>query len=125
MGKDILILAEHLEGKLAPSTLELVAKGRELAAQSGGAAIAALFGHGIGGLAQTLAAYGIAVLAADDPALAEYTEGGYGQAARALVDSIRPRVVLLAHTAQGYDLAPGLAGSMDLPLAPNCVDVRV
>ena len=49
MGHDILILAEHLEGKLAPSTFELVAKGRELAAQSGGVLKAALLGTGGGG----------------------------------------------------------------------------
>ncbi|HYM38880.1 MAG TPA: electron transfer flavoprotein subunit alpha/FixB family protein [Thermoplasmata archaeon] len=125
MGKDILILAEHLEGKLAPSTLELVAKGRELASQSGGVARAALLGHGAGGLAQTMAGYGLPVLHIDDPALAEYTDDGYGQALRSLVESNGPRIVLVAHTAQGYDVAPGLAGAMDLPLASNCIDVRL
>jgi electron transfer flavoprotein alpha subunit len=125
MGKDILLLAEHFEGKLAPSTLELVAKGRELAAQSGGAAKAALFGHQAGSLAQTLAGYGLPVLHVDDEVLAEYTEGGYGQAARALIELVGPRVVLAAHTSQGYDLTPGLAGAMDLPLVSNCVDVRL
>ena len=125
MGKDILILAEHFEGKLAPSTLELVAKGRDLASQSGGVIKAALFGHNAASLAAGLAGYGVAVLHVDDPALAEYTEGGYGQAARALVESLSPRVVLVAHTAQGYDLAPGLAGAMGLPLASNCLDARL
>ena len=125
MGKDVLILAEHLEGQLAPSTLELVAKGRELASQSGGVAKAALLGHGATGLAQTLAGYGVPVLHVDDPSLAQYTDDGYGQAARALIEANAPRVVLVAHTAQGYDLAPGLAGTMDLPLASNCVDVRL
>lgn len=125
MGQDILVVAEHLEGKIAPSTLELVAKGKELATQSGGAARAAFFGHGAAGLAASLATYGLEVLAVDDAALAEYSEGGYGQALRALVDSVGPRLVLLAHTAQGYDLAPGLAGTLDLPLAANCLDVRL
>ncbi len=125
MGKDILILAEHLEGKLAPSTLELVTKGRELAAQSGGAAQVALLGANVGGLAQTLAGYGLEVLQVEDPSLADYTEGGHGQAVRGLVGSRAPRLVLAAHTAQGYDLAPGIAGALDLPLASNCVDVRL
>ncbi len=125
MGSDVLILAEHLEGKLAPSTLELVTKGRELAAQSGGALKAALFGHHAGGLAQSLASYGVQVLHADDPLLAEYTEGGYSQAARAVIESASPRIVMAAHTSQGYDLGPGLAGALRLPLAANCVDVRL
>ncbi len=125
MGQDILLVAEHLEGKIAPSTLELVAKGRELAAQSGGEAKAALLGHGTGLLAQSLAGYGLEVLTVDDVSLAEYTDGGYGQAVKALVESTAPRLVLFAHTAQGYDLAPGIAGALDLPLAANCIDVRL
>ena len=125
MGHDILILAEHLEGHLAPSTLELVAKGRELATQSSGVAKVALLGHGVDALAESLAATGVPVLNVDDPALAEYTDGGYVQVVRALVESTAPRVVLAAHTAEGYDLAPGLAGALGLPLAANCVDVRL
>ncbi len=125
MGQDILVVAEHLEGKLAPSTLELVAKGRELASQSGGAVKAAFFGHGVQALAQSLASYGLEVLYVDDAALADYTDGGYGQALKALVASTAPRVILLGHTAQGDDLAPGLAGASDLPLVSNCVEVRL
>ncbi len=125
MGQDILLLAEHLEGKLAPSTLELVAKGRELASASGGSLKAILLGHDVGSLAEGLAQHGVPVLLVDDPALAEYTEGGYVQAVRSLVEANAPRVVLLAHTSQGYDLAPGIAGVLDLPLAANCVDVRL
>ncbi len=125
MGAEILVIAEHLEGKLAPSTLELVAKGKELAAQSGGSVRAALLGQESGALAQALAGYGVEVLQIDDASLAEYSEGGYGQAVKALLDSASFRLVLIAHTAQGYDLAPGLAGALDLPLAANCVDLRL
>ncbi len=125
MGPDILLIAEHLEGKLAPSTLELVAKGRELASQSGGAVKAALLGHGAGPLAESLAGYGLEVLYADDAALAEYSEGAYGQAVGSLMNAVAPRVLLIAHTAQGYDLAPGIAGSLDLPLISNCVGVSL
>jgi electron transfer flavoprotein alpha subunit len=125
MGQDILIVAEHLEGTIAPSTFELVAKGKELAGQSGGSAKVAFLGHGVGALAQTLAGYGLEVLQIDDASLTEYSEGGYGQVVKALLESVAPRVVLVAHTAQGYDLAPGLAGALDLPMAANCVDVRL
>ncbi len=121
----MLILAEHLEGRLAPSTLELVAKGRELAAQSGGALKGALLGHNAGRLAESLAGYGLQVLHADDPALAEYTDGAYEQALRSLLLAVAPRVLLVAHTSQGYDIAPGIAGRADLPLVTNAVDVRL
>lgn len=123
MGRDILIVAEHLEGALAPSTLELVAKGRDLAVQSGGSPKVVLLGQGLSSLAGSLAGHGVEVLLFDDPTLAAYTADGYGETLRSLLGSMAPRAVLLAHTSQGYDLAPGLAASADLPLVSNCVDV--
>ncbi len=125
MAKDILVVAEHLEGKLAPSTLEAVAKGRDLATQTGGSCKAALLGSGAEALAQALAAYGVEVLSIDHAALSEYTADGYAEALNVLLSSLAPRVVLLAHTAQGYDLAPRIAGALDLPLVTNALDVRL
>src|SRR5919197_5298892 len=116
MGGEVLIVAEHLEGRVAPSTLELIAVGRSLAEAAGGRAQVLLLGHPVEALARTLATYGAKVLTADHPALAEYTGDAYVQEVRGVVESMHPRFVLVAHTAQGYDLAPALAGSMDLPL---------
>jgi len=104
--------------------LEAIAVGRELGSRSGGHARVALFGHDVRVLADVLAGTGTEVLLADDPALAEYTPDGYGQAARAVVESANPRLILVAHTSQGYDLAPALAGAMDLPLVTNCLALR-
>lgn len=125
VGPDVLIVAEHLEGALAPSTIELIAKGRELAALSGGSANAAVLGHGVSTLAESLAGYGLEVLHVDDPALEAYTADGYGQVLQGLIETNAPRLVLLAHTAQGYDLAPGLAARANLPLITNCTDLRL
>src|SRR5437899_3710352 len=124
MAGDVLILAEHLEGRIAPSTLEAIAIGRELASRSGGRARAALFGEKVRALADALARHGVEVLLVEDPALAEYTPDAYGQAAQSVVESTGPRLILVAHTSQGYDLAPALAGTMDLPLVTNCLTLR-
>ena len=120
---DVLVIAEHLEGRIAPSSLELVAAGRELASQSGGTARVALMGHHVGSLAESLAAHGVEVLLLEHDALAQYTDADV-QAVEFLVDSARPRLLLVAHTAQGYDLAPAVAGALDLPLITNCVALR-
>lgn len=125
MSGEILIVAEHLEGRVAPSTLELIAAGRDLADASQAEARILVLGHGIGDLADRLAGYTLDVLVADDPALAEYTGDAYVQAVRSLVEFRKPRMVLVAHTAQGYDFAPALAGAMDLPLLTNCLALRV
>lgn len=110
---------------MAPSTLELVAAGRDLASATGGEARILVLGHKVEELAQRLAGYAIDVLLVDDPALAEYAGDAYVHAVRGIVESRRPRIVLVAHTSQGYDLAPALAGAMDLPLLTNCLAIRV
>ena len=125
MSGDILIVAEHLEGRLAPSTFEVVSLGRALAAASGGVVRVALFGQGVRALAEALAKLGVEVLLVEDEALAEYTGDGYVLAVRGLLESAKPRLLLAAHTAQGYDLAPTLAGALDLPLVTNAVGVRL
>jgi electron transfer flavoprotein alpha subunit len=122
---DVLIVAEHLEGHIAPSTLELIAAGRALVEATGGRAQVLLLGHRVDVLARTLAGYGAKILLADHAALAEYTGDAYVQAVRGVVESLRPRFVLVAHTAQGYDLAPALAGLMDLSLLTNCLSLTV
>ena len=117
-------MAEHLEGRTAPSTLELIAAGRDLADASGGRARIVVLGHDVKELATHLAGYTLDVLQADHPSLAEYTGDAYVQAVRGIVDSMHPRIVLVAHTAQGYDFAPALAGAMDLPFLANCLALR-
>src|SRR5439155_1186294 len=103
--KGVLIIAEHLEGRLAPSTLELITTGRSLAAALGGAARIAVLGSGVRELADRLAGYTLDVLLAEHPALAEHTADGYVRAVRGIVGSNSPRAILVAHTAQGYDFA--------------------
>src|SRR5205814_1479873 len=119
MAGGVLIVAEHLEGRIAPSTLELIAAARPLARSLGDERNAriAVLGHGVRDIATHLAGYALDVLLLDHPALAEYTGDGYVQALRGTVESTKPRVILVAHTSQGYDFAPALAGTMDLSTA--------
>ena len=124
MAGDVLIFAEHLEGRIAPSTFEAIAIGRELGSRPSGQVRVALFGEKVRGLADSLAGCGVEVLLVEDSALVEYTPDGYGQAAHSVIESTKPRLILVAHTSQGYDLAPALAGMMDLPLVTNCLALR-
>ena len=120
MAGGILIVAEHLEGRVAPSTLELIRTATELSGDRHEIRLA-LLGHGVKDLATQLAGYTVDVLAVDHEALAEYTGEAYVQAIQGVLGSMNPRLVLIAHTAQGYDLAPALAGALDLPLVTNCL----
>ncbi len=121
----VLIIAEHLEGRVAPSTPELITAGKRLAAALGSERDARIvvLGSDVRVLANHLAGYTLDVLLAESPALAEYAGDSYVQAVRGIVESNAPRIVLVAHTSQGYDFAPALAGAMDLPLVTNCLAV--
>ena len=125
MGANILAVAEHREGKVVGTSYELVAKGRELAAKIGGVVHVALLGYHVGNLAAELASRGVEVLHGDDPALAAYTAGGYAQGLAAILPRSDPRIVLLSHTSQGFDLAPRLAVEWNAPVVTNCVDLTL
>ena len=119
---DVLAVAEHREGKVAGSTYELVAKGKEVAAKAGGSLQVAVLGQGVSVLAAEVASRGVEVLHVEHEALSAYTAGGYAQALTALQEKFGARIVLVAHTTQGYDLAPRLAAEWNAPILANAVD---
>ena len=113
MSNDILFLAEFSGGKPARSALELATGAAELAAQSGGAAVALAYGPGSAAGASGLGAHGAAravVLGDEDrPAVT------YAAAAIAAVREAEALAVLAPATPNGRDLAAALVGTLHLP----------
>ncbi|MBI5828444.1 MAG: electron transfer flavoprotein subunit alpha/FixB family protein, partial [Chloroflexi bacterium] len=114
MSNDVLILAEHLKGKVSDISFEMIGKGRQLAAAYGGKAVAVMLGSGAAALAATLGAD--SVLYVDDPALAEFNPQAYGRVLAALINDRAPRLVMVGNTSMGMDLAAGLSVTAGLPL---------
>lgn len=114
MANDILILAEHLNGKLADITFEMVGKAKQLAAALGGRAVAVLLGSGAKGLAESIGAD--SVLYVDDPALAEFNPEAYSRVLAALIKDRAPKLVMMGNTSVGMDLGAGLSVTTGLPL---------
>jgi electron transfer flavoprotein alpha subunit len=123
MSKQILIVGEVQNGALRKTTLEVVAAGRALAAEGGGAPAAALVGSGLDAAAGELAAYGVAVQQIDDPSYATYSSEGMTEALTRLVKDKGYQIVLLADTSMGKDLAPRLATRLDAALVTDAVRV--
>ncbi|MEX0665785.1 MAG: electron transfer flavoprotein subunit alpha/FixB family protein [Acidimicrobiia bacterium] len=121
MGNDVLVLAEHQGGSLADVTFELLGKAKEVAGASSGQAVVALFGSP--GLARELSAADL-VLSMDDPALASYTAEAYEKALAHVVNERQPRLVLLATTTAGLDLAASLSVTWDAPLVSYVVGLE-
>lgn len=108
--KDILIVGEHAEGKLKPSTLELVTLAHTLAGQDSSRIALALIGDDLDDLCdQTARQSGLDILYLNVPGLADYNSDVYKTLILSSLMTLKSSYVLVAHSSQGTDYAPGLA----------------
>jgi electron transfer flavoprotein alpha subunit len=124
-GATTLVVAEVARGKVRPVTLELIAKARQLADAHGGAVEVLIGAPDAGNYVERLARSGTdRVLVASDPALAAAAEP---QAALIcdVVRRRRPALLLLPATSTGRDIAPRVAGRLELGLTGECIDLTV
>ena len=122
---EILVLAEHRKGVLRDISYEMLAKGRELT-DSGGLELSAIvLGSGCSGLAGELSNHADSVLVVDHLDLAEFNAEAYRRVLAGVISERKPRLTLIGHTSCGIDIAPALAMKSDLPLAMDCIDLRL
>lgn len=126
-GKAVWVLAETSTRGVRRVTLELLGKGKELAAQLQGELAAVLpGGPDVGAHISTLAAYGAEkIYLAPDPVLTHYTTDGYTILLAAAIQRYQPTIVLLGSTANGRDLAPRVAARLGLGLTGDCIDLNL
>lgn len=123
---DILVFAEHDNGKVKKSAFELLTKATELATSLGGNVIAVAIGTGIDGLTSDLAAYGAKkVVLAENTQLTKYNTIGFAKALAHVIGELKPSVVLASASALGKDLLPRLAAKIKAGLATDSVDLRI
>ena len=123
--RDVLVVAERLDGALRPVTLELLHKGLELAARLGGTLAVLVAGADAARHIDTLAAHGAPrVLLAEDDALAAETEPFAALLAQ-LIRAERPGLVIVPSTVFGRDVAPRVAARLGLGLTGECIDLTV
>ena len=123
MGKDVWVVAEHFNGRLNDITLELVAKGRELAQAMEAKLAVVLLGGSVKGLAIELAAD--VVLVADRAELGEFTPEAYCAVLEAALKDAQPRIVLMGSTSVGLDLLSLLSARAGNPCIDNCTKLEV
>src|SRR4030065_1792145 len=124
--RDVWIFSEQDEGKLADVSLELLAKGRELAGTLGSQVWALLCGHQLDGLAEEVIHFGAdRVLLADHPELEHYRTLPYTRVAADLVRQHQPYIFLIGATPVGRDLAPRLASAVRAGLTADCTDPQI
>ena len=125
--KGIWVVAECRSGVLAPVTLELLAKSRELAGELDTEITAVLMGHEIESKAQELISYGAdRVLVVDHPELAAFTDEVYGNILADLAKKENPEIILAGATVMGRSYIPRVATILKTGLTADCtgLDIR-
>jgi len=125
MPETVLVIAEQREGKLSRVSWETLAAAQTIAREMGWTVEAAVLGEGIGNLANELAAKKVEkVYAVESAQLRYYTPDGFSAALKHLLESRKPKLVLLPHTYQVRDFAPKLATAMDRTVISDCIGYK-
>ena len=123
---DCWSIVELVEGRPARVSLELLAKGRELAGKLGGKNVALLLGHELESAAREAAHHGAeAVVAVDDARLSDYEPELWSGALQQVLRRERPHVLLIPATSRGRDYGPRAAGALELGMTGDCVDLGI
>jgi len=124
--KTIWVYLENDQGILERVSLEMLAKGRQLANQVGWSLAGLLLGHQVSDLANEAFAYGAdQVYVAEHPLLEYFTIDGYARVVeQALMEGV-PSVFLLGATPNGRDLAGRLAVRQRTGLNADCTGLRI
>jgi electron transfer flavoprotein alpha subunit len=121
----IFVLAEHRKGELRDITLEMLTKGKELTEATGAALDVGLLTSEAGKFTDVLSRYADRVLVVEDKRLENFNSGIYSDVLLSLIAEHKPDLILIGHTSFGMDLAPLLAIELGLPLATDCIDLKV
>ncbi len=125
MAKEILLLAEHANGKIKKYSAELAGVAKTLAARTGGQVHALLVGNGVKAAAPELGKYGVSkVHVVDDPSHEHYNAESWSSAVAAVVKEIGPAIVLGTASSAGKDTLPRVAARIGAGFANDCVDLR-
>ena len=120
------VFLEHDGDALRNVSLELLAKGRELADQLGWPLAGLLLGDQVAPLAETAIAHGAdRVWLIEHPDLATFTVELATEAAQQAILAGRPSILLFGATPNGRDLAGRLAVDLRTGLNADCTDLRV
>jgi len=124
-GATTLVIAEVARGEVRRVTLELITKARQLADAHGGSVEVLIGAADAGRYVDRLARSGAdRVLVASDPALTPSAE----PQATLICDVVRrrgPALLLLPASSTGRDVAPRVAGRLELGLTGECIDLTV
>jgi electron transfer flavoprotein alpha subunit len=121
---NVLVVAEHLDGKLRKLTLPVLTFAKEAAAITGGEVYVLVLGNGVAGVAEEAAQYGAAkVLYADNPAFENYLAETYAPAVAKAARETNSTIVCSPSSTTGKDFLPRVAAKLDAGMVSDAIAV--
>lgn len=126
MNKDIYVVVEQVDGVVQKVGIELIGIASKLAADLGQEVVAVLLGKEVKGLAENLIHHGAnKVICVEDPILEHYATEPYTKALNAIVEAMKPEIVLYGATSIGRDLAPRVSARVHTGLTADCTKLEI
>lgn len=123
---NVWVFIEQEGGTIAEVSLELLCKGRELAARLGVKTEALLIGNKLGKCVDKLYEYGAdTVFLAEDPRLEPFTVQPFAKVIMDLIREYNPNILLFGATMKGRELAPRVASEKLAGLTADCTSLRI
>lgn len=123
---NVLVFAEHQDGKVKKSAFELVSKGAELAGKIGGQVEVVLLGSVPESVGQELAQYGARkVYLLESAQLNQYNTLAYVKVVADLVKQLQPEILIASASPVGKDFFPRLAARLDTGLASDTIALSI
>ncbi|MDR2359231.1 MAG: electron transfer flavoprotein subunit alpha/FixB family protein [Prevotellaceae bacterium] len=123
---NILVYCELEDGKIADVSLELLTKGRGLAAQLGCQLEALVIGEKLADIEKELAHYGVHIAhLADDARLSPFRTLPHAAITTGVIKAEQPQIVLFGATSIGRDLAPRVSSALKSGLTADCTSLEI
>ena len=123
---NLIVYCEIEDGIVADVSLELLTKGRSLAATLGCKIEAVAVGHKLDGIAEQVFPYGVDVLHLfDDKRLYPYTSLPHTSVLVKLMEEEKPQIALMGATSIGRDLGPRVSSALGSGLTADCTSLEI
>ena len=124
--KNVWVFCEQRQGKMMPTTFELISEGRKLADELGVELCGILLGDNVDGIAAELGEYGAdKVYVYNSPLLKDFTTDAYTKVIVEAVEEIKPEILLFGASNIGRDLAPRCAARLHTGLCADCTHLDI
>jgi len=124
--KDIWVLGDYRNYFQSRVTLQILARARSLAADTGGRVCAVVFGQDVDEYIREYIAHGAdRVYVMDHPSLKTYSLETYSFLLTGLARKFLPDILLVGATRFGQEIAPRVAKALNTGLTADCIDLEI